>query len=619
MRITILVCIIWVCFYNPVFSQENIVTIDLTAQKFIGNESELNRERFFSMHDSYTGSRLASRADYLFDNLGIEFGRAFSGPGPFHKSKDKARSLEQARKQAERSVGYYKNAPLFKKYNTRDLVITSHRSSGFQPQENYEAAAAYNAEFIKNGFPVMPKYYEVLNEPFVHAKDYVQKWSEVDSIVKEMAKLHKAVADKVHAEVPEIMVGGYTSAWPEVDFNNFKHWNTRMKMFMDIAGESVKFFSTHLYDGRNVTGDFNYRTGSNGEAILDLIEAYSYKKWGVVKPHIISEYGFTGKNLQGKPYSRELDATCLRSYNSLLMGFLDKPDRILKAIPFITGESHWFYSKDRKDNPDGNPYPWDMVRRLKDGSRKYTDLKKFYELWKGVQGKRVDVFSSNPDIQVHAFKKGKKAYIALNNIHSEELTVKLDFLNKSDSNIKNITLRQLYVATSGIAKLIFHTNLSVMNEITLKQGETVVLECDLSTNTEFKKKVVENNYYTKTYMQEIKANQKIRFIMDNVEISNSGRAALKMSLGRVHGLSKKPTVRINDIAIEVPDNWAGYDQTLRKTFFGMIAIPIDYKMVKPGKNTIECVFPDSGGFISSMILNVNFLKILRIIYNICAL
>ena len=55
------------------FAQVNEVEIDFTTQKFIGNESELNRAKYFAMHDSYTSWDLASDGEYLYNNLGIEY------------------------------------------------------------------------------------------------------------------------------------------------------------------------------------------------------------------------------------------------------------------------------------------------------------------------------------------------------------------------------------------------------------------------------------------------------------------------------------------------------------------------------------------------------------------
>mgnify|MGYP000315459544 CR=1 FL=1 len=42
------------------FAQENEVKVDFTTQKFIGEESELNRAKYFAIHDSYTSWDLAS-------------------------------------------------------------------------------------------------------------------------------------------------------------------------------------------------------------------------------------------------------------------------------------------------------------------------------------------------------------------------------------------------------------------------------------------------------------------------------------------------------------------------------------------------------------------------------
>ncbi|WP_282087841.1 beta-agarase [Aquimarina algiphila] len=584
------------------FSQNAKVSIDFTTQKYIGSESELKREKYFNIHSSFSNWGLASEADYLFDQLDIKFGRTFGGPAPFRKSKTEIPSPSVAKTNGANTVKHWKNAPLFNKYKTNDLIITDHPRSAFQLNTDYDKIAAYNVEYIKNAFPVMPKYYEVMNEPFVHAKDYVKTWAETGGVILEMSKLHKVVADKIHAEIPDIMVGGYSSAWPEVDRKDFDHWNTRMKLFMDTAGESMKFFATHLYDGRNVAGDFNYRSGSNSEAILDLIESYSYKKWGVVKPHLISEYGYTSKGLLGKPYSPELSGTCLTSYNNILMSLLDKPDRLLKSIPFIVGDGNWFY-QDKKNNPDGHPYPWVILRKNKDGVKKFTDLKKFYELWKNVSGKRIDITSNNPDIQVNAFLKPEKAYVALNNLHDKEQSIALDFLNKSADHIKNITLRRLYTNTSGIPKLIYFTDLSVMKNIDLKPGETVILECDIDT-IQFSNSIIENNSYSKTYLQKIEANKTISFDIDNVETAKKGRAFIKMGIGRAHELSKSPKITINGHIAKIPSNWAGYDQASRDQFFGVINIPIDIEHTSSGTNKIEVTFPDTGGHVSSVILNV---------------
>ncbi|CDF79803.1 beta-agarase [Formosa agariphila KMM 3901] len=78
------------------FSQKNIVNIDFTTQKFIGSESELNREKYFAIHGSYTDNGLADNPEYLFDDLGIKFGRTFGGPRPYSKLNKNNLSIENA-------------------------------------------------------------------------------------------------------------------------------------------------------------------------------------------------------------------------------------------------------------------------------------------------------------------------------------------------------------------------------------------------------------------------------------------------------------------------------------------------------------------------------------------
>jgi len=585
------------------YAQENEVMIDFTTQKFIGNESELKRQKYFAMHDSYTSWDLASDGEYLYKELGIEYGRTFGGPAPFRKSKTDIPPLSEANERGERSGANIKKSPLFKEFGTTDFVITDHPRDAFQyTYKDYDKIAAYNVAYLKKAYPITPKYYEVMNEPFVHAKDYVETWAETPEVIVEMSKVFKAVADKVHAEIPGMDVGGYASAYPEVEKDNFGYWDTRMKTFMDVAGESMKFFATHIYDGRNVEGDFTLRSGSNSEAILDLIEAYSYKKWKVIKPHLISEYGFTARGLVGKPYSPELNGTCLIAYNKILMQLLDKPDRLVKAIPFITAKATWFYDN-KKGNPNGYPYPWVIKKKEDDGSYSFTHLKKFYELWKGVEGKRVETASNNPDIQIHAFLKKGKTYVAINNLTDAPQEVKTTFLNGSENAIKNITLRRLYTTKTGFPRLVFFTDINSLNSVSLKPGETVIAECDIN-EVSFSGKIKEQNYYTTTYLQDIKKDEALSFNFEDLPSTSSGRATLKMGLGRNHNLSKTPKITVNGKEITVPSNWAGYDQASRKLFFGVIGIPFDISYLKSGTNVVSVSFPDDGGHLSSLILNV---------------
>ena len=55
--------------------------------------------------------------------------------------------------------------------------------------------------------------------------------------------------------------------------------------------------------------------------------------------------------------------------------------------------------------------------------------------------------------------------------------------------------------------------------------------------------------------------------------------------------------------LRVPSNWKGYDQANRKKFFGAIEIPIPMDFIVKN-NTVKIYFPDTGGHLSSLILDI---------------
>ena len=284
---------------------------------------------------------------------------------------------------------------------------------------------------------------------------------------------------------------------------------------------------------------------------------------------------------------------------NIYKGELDKSIKKLK-ISISPSEKKQIINAISWKNEEAEPI---VKKKEKDGSYSFTHLKKFYELWKGISGKRTEVASNNPDIQIHSFLKKGKSFVAINNLTDEKQEVKVSFLNKSDNYIKNITLRRLYTTSTGLPRLVFFTNLKSLTSLSLKPGETVIAECDI-TDLEFKGAIKEKNFYTDTYLQTIKKDKPLTFNFTELPKVSNGSASLKMGIGRNHNLSKKPTITVNGNPIEVPNNWAGYDQASRKLFFGVIGIPFDIKYLKSGENIVKITFPDDGGHLSSLILNV---------------
>ncbi|NMH86574.1 T9SS type A sorting domain-containing protein [Flavivirga algicola] len=580
--------------FNAYNAQEVSVKIDFNCQRYLGDVSELDRTKYFSMHSSSTDTEHTTfKLDY-----NVTGGRGFWGPFSYANNQTGSVGVYPADRNGNDNLRAVREG----------FVATEHPRNAFIDGLNVISAGDWVVEYFKdfvdqNG---RNEFFEVMNEPFVHADDfYSGPWSntENDRIKKQMAEMYGEVGKRIH-ETPALdhmKVIGYSSAWPSMELNDFGHWNENMKMFMDTAGENMFGFSTHLYDGVNVTGQDTKRSGSNSEAILDLIENYSYVKWNMVKPHAITEYGAIEKGY-GDDYSDIASVQTVQAINHILFNLLEREDKLVNSIPFITGKATWHITAENNYQPYqavlfkptniGEPTPagWEYTPRIH-----------FYELWKDVKGKRVMITSDNPDVQAQAFADNQKLFVALNNLDDNTQTANLTMLSNL-SGLVDVKIKALKIYPQTMPDMSIETVTSAPGSIDLIKGETVVLEYTFSDPIEFDNALRRKTYYSDVHLQPISANSEIQFAFDNVETGN-GFATLRMSIGRKHNVSKKPIVNINGITIEVPDNWKGYDQANRDDFFGMIEIPFSAVILQE-TNTVSITFPDSGGNVSSLVLSV---------------
>ncbi|MEW4925458.1 T9SS type A sorting domain-containing protein [Algibacter sp. 2305UL17-15] len=575
-------------------AQDVTVKIDPNCQRFLGEVSELDRTKFFSVHDVASDTESNTfRTDY-----NVTGGRNFWGPYNFAKNQTGSVGVYPAYKNGNEDLRAVKNG----------FVATEHPGNVFLDGLDITTAGNWAVEYFKdfvdqNG---RNEFFEVMNEPFVHAKDfYSGPWSisENNRIKLQMTKLYDEVAKRIH-ETPALdnmKVLGYSSAWPSMERDDFGHWNDNMKMFMDNAGENMFAFSTHLYDGINVTGQDSKRSGSNSEAILDLIENYSYVKWDAIKPHAITEYGAIEEGY-GDDYSDIASVQTVQSINHILFNLLEREDKLVNSIPFITGKATWHITAANNYQPYqavlfkptniGEPTPagWEYTPRIH-----------FYELWKDVNGKRVMIKSDHPDVQVQAFVDNNKLFVALNNLDDTTQTANLTMLSNV-TGLVDVKIKTLKIYPQVMPNMSIETVTTAPNAIALIKGETALLEYTFTDPITFDNALRQKKYYTKDHLQAIVANSQLLYSFNTISTGN-GFATLRMSIGRKHNVSKKPIVKVNGNTIEVPDNYKGYDQANRDDFFGMIEIPFSAGLLQES-NTVSVTFPDSGGRVSSLILSV---------------
>ncbi len=576
------------------------VTFDPTCQRFIGKVSDLDRTKYFTIHSN---SSTDPEHKKLFRDFNVSLGRGFYGPFSHAKSKTgEVGKYPAPKSSSDRSVR-----------ETSRFVATEHPKNVVRYNKSAEKAANWVAEYYKNFVDKSgrPEFFEPMNEPFVHSDDdvFAAQQPDSDKMRRRMAEWFAAIGKKLDntPELAKMKVVGYSSAWPSMELQDFGHWKSRMKMFMDVAGPSMDAFATHLYDGINVTGQDSRRSGSNSEAILDLIETYSFIKWGQIKPHAITEYGGITRG-DGPEYSDITSVQTIKSSNNMLFNFLERGDRMAISIPFNTGKGTWHINKANNYQPYGAA-TWrplsivqtDNPNRPRLSNWVYTSKVHFYRLWSDVKGKRIQVKSNNPDVQVQGFVSGKTVYLSLNNLDDASQTVDLDMVGKL-SGLRNVRTKSLKIYNDKNPIYKDTESNSAPDKITLEGGETVVLAYTYGSTITFANSIKRKDYYNKKYLQEIKSRKVIDFEFDGVS-TGTGHATLKMAIGRKHNRSKSPILKVNGTRVAVPTNWKGYDQKNRSDFFGTIDIPVAMNLLK-NKNKVTLEFPDNGGRVSSLILTV---------------
>lgn len=470
-------------------------------------------------------------------------------------------------------------------------------------------AAQFMSKFYKTnvndiGSP-MPQYFEVMNEPlYPLITEREGQANEVPAL--EIFEFHNTVAKEIRkvSELDNVEIAGYTVAFPDFDKDNFQRWEDRDKLFIDTSGQFMDTYSIHLYDFPCHDNKEKYRRGSNMEATMDMLEGYSMLKLGEIKPVIISEYGAAVHCEFNSGWTASRNTLQTKAFNAMLMSFLERPDVIEKAIPFIVVKAEW----GRGAYPYG---PRLMVQQFeRDGTTEltgdtdwvYSDLVKFYQLWADVKGTRVDTWSSEADILVDAYVEGNSAYIILNNLEVENTEFDLKTLGIEGNSISAINVKHLITDTNKVMSLEESSLSNLDSSVTVNGESTMIIKLTLDSAIVIDQTNSETKHYANSYKQAITANTAITFTINGVNKAAEGEAVLRLGIGRDHGKSLQPTVLVNGFAVTIPNDFRGYDQNLngkaRANFFGVIEIPVPYEHLQ-ASNTVTVEFGDAGGFVST--------------------
>ncbi|MGC6424720.1 MAG: beta-agarase [Lentimonas sp.] len=589
------------------------VTLDPSTVRNIGGVTQFNRDQYITIHESFGSTDMTDEdLKYIDDVLEASYGRDGGtiswlaqdiGSDPTNPDMP---SVEDIKVVFGKKFAEAMSETRMNPENMNNVILCTHPEIMHGHTDNThfswgpksaEATAEYTAQMLKYSFTneTRPKFLEVYNEPFVKAK-------KVPTTIPEMSEQHNVVAKRVKELNPDVMVGGYSAAWVEFEHADFHNWTNWQKQFMDIAGENMDFWSYHIYDGVNVVGTPRARTGSNSEAIMDIVDTYSHMKFGVAKPIMITEYGkIPAGNMNTLEYSEGRSAKMLYSFMGQLMTYMDHPDRLLRTIPFILGKAAWTYGM-TNDYVPGNANPYLLWRLLADGETYVeTDLMKFYYFWKGVEGEWRVSKSSNPDVRVHLLADGNRLNVILMNLDDGIKKVWLNGL--ADLKTESVNIRSL--TTNGDRPILGERPADKPPRwLDMHGGDVALIQMDLKEAPVPETTIREHRVYATDYLQRIKGNQNIKFTFENVP-TGKGTAILRLSPARELGKQPLPSsVKLNGIELKLPTNWAGDDQAGRTMFYGMVECKVPMEALSE-TSEVSITYPDDGGRIASVVLQVN--------------
>eukprot|EP01043_Picozoa_sp_COSAG02_P014659 COSAG02_NODE_608_length_19607_cov_201.543059_1_plen_753_part_00 len=436
-----------------------VVTVDPSVRLSIGGSSALDRLKWFGGHWSPGGGEDWRPEDYAeFGPTGFRAhpGRSFVVSGAMSMTKedperpgfvDRQSLLSHCAKPTVADLGFWPVADVDMVHSSKtgQLYPNSCKGEGgqspkgFQPGSHAATAEFFALYYEHCMYPTIQKRYlmEVANECNVKTRSTACNTSWL-----EMVQLHVAVADAVHSAHaqeptrPVPLVCGPTAAFPQYEAQNFTDWRDSGKFgqFVNVTAGHIDCLSIHLYDTfepepdteetNPFSSNFSSHSGSNLVAELDLQESATAKisNDGTPLPLLVSEYG---SGFGGQPrYTPGHDWWVLRGVTAKLMEFLRRPDRILKALPFISGKATWNAAS--RANNASHSYPFLLWRTLTppggdpNNSSQWLFVQTYLHLWfammQELDGDRVKIASDNAGVQAHAFHNGSRLQVVLNHL-----------------------------------------------------------------------------------------------------------------------------------------------------------------------------------------------------------
>lgn len=423
------------------------VRIDTDHELSIGGTSELQRNRWFRMHETpgtvhESFEKWAAERGFLPGRGAFKFNpaltRGWGGGETLKERKDQPGAADltfferyNAGERLRRTIPLFREKPFACCFNDwPDFMSVPLIGRGTPLPEHFddaaELAAAYVAEQIKDaGYSAA--WWEVKNESSVQS-EWAHHWQESKGIDGWglLADFHNRVADAVHKLAPGTKVGGPSSAYMQLQVKDFKLFRNQARFIEETRGH-IDFFSHHFYENalmlgaheRRGLGYSNYLLGRY-EAILDMLRAHMHKVDNVL-PILITE---TGSLQNGrKPSDNWLR---LYAWNAYLTKSMQRPDQIDLFVPFIFLHMSW--------NPNSGDAAFTPILDRKRHSTikdfAPTTVAHYFDLWRDFDGRRLPVSFDRDWLDVVAVHDGRRISLAVTNMGGRQIAIDLSAVAK---------------------------------------------------------------------------------------------------------------------------------------------------------------------------------------------
>lgn len=608
---------------SNLYAQNTAINIEPTTTLSIGGISVLDRSKYFNFchsginfESSINNSKLTNK--YIGD-LDISFGRTIgmvAGAVKYtsYVKEDTARpgfaNISYLQSVAKPTNGSPAPSTLFlsKFPNTIGTIVHDGHNvyPNFMKKEgvsgstdslpiNKVAAAELAVSLLKYNFTdwTRPLTFEPINEP---------AWQllAADKMLPNLADLHLKTWEKAKETNLSTQIGGPCQATCNFFASNYQQF-VKFGNFIDLTEGKLDFYSFHVYDfyywnSTTKTLTSTVSTGLPLEGVMDALSAWGKTKYNKDFKYICTEHGgqitdkttadaYAAYNVGSIPgFSFDMqrrsvaDFMCVSSAIATTMVFMNHPQTVIKAVPFILPE----YA-----NYDVKYHAAMLIRNNYNLNEAWyeTNLVNFYKFFKNVKGRRVLSTCVNPDIQQQSYLDGNKLILVLNNLSesAEKLT-----LNYPTSNIDSIMIRR-HARDANLTCLFSEKLIADATTLDIKPREAVAVFVYYKDNLTENKKINEIPYYAPEICKEFATSS--TFTINVPSVSDIEYAYLRIGVGRIAGTTRNLKVNFNGTDLTVPmekcatrlENSAGYGSTK--------IIQVDKSLVK-NSNIIECSFDD---------------------------